>query len=134
MAISCLIMATALFVTHAGRFRRDGMRLWTAGYATQFVGAVLFAARGVIPEFFAIVVANTLLSAGYALLYAAVREFQGKPCRRGRLIAVTVCFFLILASLQNAVYRIAVSGLIFSIQTGAIALILFTEAPAHEQH
>ena len=133
MAISCLIMSAALFVTHAGRFRRDGMRLWTASYAVQFLGAALFAARGVIPDFFSIVLANTFLSAGYVLLYSAVREFQGKPCRRRRLIAVLVFFFLVLASLGNAVYRIAFSGIVFCLQTGAIALILFREAPAHER-
>lgn len=133
MAISCLVMSTALFVTHTGRFRRDGMRLWMVGYAAQFLGATLFAGREVIPDFFSIVLANTLLSAGYALLYAAVREFQGKPCRRSRLAAIAVCSFLVLASLDNAVHRIAVSGFIFCLQNGAIALILFREAPAHER-
>ncbi|MHB8908123.1 MAG: GGDEF domain-containing protein [Syntrophales bacterium] len=133
IAISCLIMSTALFVTHVGRFRRDGMRLWTVGYAIQFLGATLIAALGTIPDFFSIVLANTLLSAGYSLIYAAVREFQGRPCRRSRLVALTVCFFLVVASLQSAVYRIAFSGMVFCLQTGAIALILFREAPAHER-
>jgi diguanylate cyclase (GGDEF)-like protein len=134
MAISCLIMSAALFVTHAGRFRRDGMRLWTAGYAAQFLGASLFAARGAIPDFLSIVLANTLLSAGFALLYAAVREFQGKRCRRClHVAAVVVCFFIFLAYLENAVQRIALSGMLFSVQTGVIALILFRGAPAHER-
>jgi diguanylate cyclase (GGDEF)-like protein len=134
MAISCLIMSLTLFVTHAGRFRRDGMRLWAAGYAVQFLGAVLFAARGVIPDLLSIVLANTLLSAGFALLYAAVREFQGKPCRQCLHVAAgVVCLFIFLACLENAVYRIALSGMIFSLQVGAIAVILFRGAPIPER-
>jgi len=134
MAISCLIMSAALFITHAGRFRRDGMRLWTAGYAAQFLGAALLAARGVIPDFLSVVLANTLISAGFSLLYAAVREFQGKPCRRSVLIAVVVlCFLGFLVYLENTVYRIVFSGMLYCLQAGAIALILFRHAPHQER-
>jgi diguanylate cyclase (GGDEF)-like protein len=134
MAISCLIMSTALFVTHVGRFRRDGMRLWTAGYATQFIGAALFAGRGMIPDLLSIVLANTLLAAGYWLLYAAVREFQGKPRRRRRLAAAgVVCFFLFLGYLEDTAYRIALGGMFFCLQTGAIALVLFRDSPIQER-
>lgn len=133
MAIGCLIMSAALFITHVGRFRRDGMRLWTAGYAVQFLGAALYAARGFIPDFLAIVLANTLLAAGFFLLYAAVREFQERPFPRGSLLAAVVCFFLLQACLENAVYRIAFSGMIFCLQLGAVALILFRKAPIHER-
>ncbi len=134
MAISCLIMSTALFITHAGRFRRDGMRFWTAGYAVQFLGASLFAARGTISDFISIVLANTLLAAGFSLLYLAVREFQEKPRRRNWVIvAVVVCFFLFLVYRENATYRIAFSGIFFCLQTGAIALLLFCYAPLRER-
>ncbi len=133
MAISCLIVSTALFVTHVGRFRRDGMRLWTAGGAIQFFGASLFATRGVFPDFFSIVLANTLLSTGFWLLYAAVQEFQGKLRRWTPLIATAVvCFFLILTALATPVQRVVFSGSVFCLQLGAIALILFRQAPTHE--
>ncbi|MHB8771175.1 MAG: GGDEF domain-containing protein [Syntrophales bacterium] len=134
MAISCLIVSTALFVTHVGRFRRDGMRLWTAGGAVQFFGASLFATRGVFPDFFSIVLANTLLSAGFWLLYAAVQEFQGKLRRWTPLIVTAVvCFFIILVALATPVRQVVFSGSMFSLQLSAIALVLFRQAPAHER-
>lgn len=132
-AISCLVMSAALFITHVARFRRDGIRLWTAGYTAQSLAAVLYAAQGIIPDFLSILMANTLLSVGFSLLYAAVREFQEKPNRWGiLLLPVVACFLFFLVHLHNVVYRAAFSGGLFALQAGAIALILFREAPASE--
>ncbi len=134
MAISCLIISMALFVTHAGRFRRDGMGLWTAGYAVQSFGGALFSTRGMIPDFFSIVLSCTVHSAGFFLLYLAVREFQGKSCRPVRgATAIAIGFFLFMISLRTAVLQIAFSWLIFSIENGAIAFILFRNAPVSER-
>jgi diguanylate cyclase (GGDEF)-like protein len=134
IAISCLIMSVALFIAHIGRSRRDGTHLWTAGCFVQFVSWSLFSARWLIPDFFSIAVGYTLQTAGYSLIYAAVRQFQGRPCRRRILILpVIVSFVLSLVFLDLQVIRVALSGAIFSIHVGAIAWMLFRDTPEHQR-
>ncbi len=130
MAISCLIVSAGLFITHAGRFRRDGMRLWAAGFAFLFAAWALIGARSLIPDILSIVVANTFQAVSYALFYAAVREFQGKASRRSVLslpaLAAVVFFW---AYIDNLAYRVIFSGALFGLQCALIAWALFSGAP-----
>ena len=79
--IMSLLMAMVLFF-----LRRNypptikGLTEWAAAPPILFVAALLFAARGVLPDFFSIVVANLMLLGGASLLYfGSQRFFGGKP-------------------------------------------------------
>jgi diguanylate cyclase (GGDEF)-like protein len=70
------------------------MREWMLGIGVQAVSWVLVAVRNLIPDFFTVVIANALLSIGYALLVDAVRRFVGR--RSGHtaiyaLVAASIC-------------------------------------------
>lgn len=70
------------------------MREWMLGIGVQAVSWVLVAVRNLIPDFFTVVIANALLSIGYALLVDAVRRFVGR--RRGHkaiyaLVVASIC-------------------------------------------
>ncbi len=85
MAATCFIVAAGFLALQARRRWRDGALQWTLGWAVQGAFWVLLGLRGVIGDFFSIVVANTCLAANFSFLYAAVRQFQGRPYHRGIL-------------------------------------------------
>lgn len=51
-----------------------GITLWASALVTMFVAAALLSARGTVPDFLSIFVANTLLMAGLTLLYFGSRQ------------------------------------------------------------
>jgi len=74
------------------------MREWMLGIALQATSWALTTVRGSIPDFVSVVVANALLSIGYALLVDAVRRFVG--LRAGHRLL----FVLVLASICVQIY------------------------------
>lgn len=64
--------------------RRERSLLWIAGgYAAAAVASVLVAARGVLPDFVSIDIANALAIYGVALTYGGLRSFNGRKARVG---------------------------------------------------
>lgn len=137
MAAVCFVVAVALLTLQAQRFRRDGVLLWALGLALQGVFWVLLGLRGTVGDFLSIVVANTFLTASYSLLYAAVRQFQGRSHNAGILLfpaaatfAFVWCFSVYVDSLLS---RITFMSLLSFVQTSGIALALLRHAPAKER-
>ncbi len=137
MAATCFIVAFGLFIFQAGRFRRDGTLSWIFGWAFQGAFWVLLGLRGLVWDFFSIVVAHTFLAAGFSFLYAAVREFQGRRNSRGVLLllpAVTFGFFWFFSGYTDKLfYRIIFISLLSILQSGAIAWLLFHGAPIDQR-
>ena len=137
MAATCFIVAMALFISHAGRFRRDGTLSWTVGCVFQGAFWTLVGLRGVIWDFVSIVVANTFLAASLSLLYAAVREFQGRAYNRETLllppVATFVFFWYFSAYVDNVSYRIIFISLLSILQIIAIVWALFRDTPIQER-
>ncbi|HMK77951.1 MAG TPA: hypothetical protein VK568_17465, partial [Thermodesulfobacteriota bacterium] len=110
MAAACFIVAIAIFAFHAGRFRRDGAFSWTLGWVLQSAFWTLVGLRGIIWNFISVVVASTLLTASFSLLYAAVREFQGRTYNRKILLlppgATFVFFWYFSVYVDNIFYRV----------------------------
>ena len=137
MGATCFIVALALVVFQAGRFRRDGTLLWTVGWAFQGVFYTLLGLRGFIWDFVSIVVAHTFLIASFSLLYGAVRQFHGRPYHRGILLippaATFVFFWFFSAYVDNVSYRVIFVSLLSILQISAAIWALYHEAPAHER-
>jgi len=63
-----------------------GLGWWAAAPAITFVAALLFAARGQIPDLVSVVAANGLLLTGVAMFYFGARHFFGlAPAYRSRM-------------------------------------------------
>ena len=137
MAANSFIVAMALFISHAGRFRRDGTLTWTVGWVFQGAFWILLGLRGVIWDFVSIVVTSTFLPVSFSLLYAAVREFQGRAYNRKTLLlppAATFVFFWYFSTVVNNVsFRIIFISLMSILQITAIVWALFRDTPIQER-
>ena len=137
MAATCFIVAAGFFILQARRVRRDGALQWTLGWAFQAAFWVLLGLRGIIWDFVSIVVATTFLAASFSFLYAAVREFQGRPYHRGILLlppAFTFVFFWYFSAYVDRLsYRIIFFSLLSILQTSAIAWVLFRDTALRER-
>lgn len=133
MGVSCFLVAAAFLFFQARPLRTDGVREWSAGYACQGIYWIFLGLRGIIPDFLSVIIANTLLSASYSLLYSAVREFQHRTSRREMLYVpaiVTFFFFLFFwAGVDSIVLRSAYISLLSAIQMAFITLILLRKGP-----
>ena len=137
MAATSFIVAAALSVIEAGRFRRDGTLQWVLGWAVQGAYSTLLGLRGIAWDFVSIVVANVCLATSYSLLYAAVREFQGRSYSRRILLFPPAAMFLFVSYFSiytdNVVYRSVFISVLSILQIGAVARLLFREAPVYEK-
>ncbi len=110
-----LIVAVSLWVQNRRRFR--GLGLWVADFALHFAGIALFALRGVIPDFFSMLVSNVMIVVGFTLLYAGLEDFCGLRGKRlqnwiylGAFTAVFACFIYVFPDLaiRNAIFSLSI--------------------------
>jgi len=71
----CLFVIWSLWAS--SRSRVPGAGLWLADYALQWIALLMLLLRGIIPDFFSIVVANVILILGTILLYIGLTRFAG---------------------------------------------------------
>jgi PAS domain S-box-containing protein len=137
MAAICFIVAAALLTLQTRRSRRDGALQWALGWALQGSFWVLVGLRGIIGDFLSIVIAHTFLVASYSLLYAAVRQFQGRTYNTGILLfpvaATFIFFWYFSAYADNLLYRIIFISILSILQTGSIVRTLLRNPPAKER-
>jgi two-component sensor histidine kinase len=74
LMVSILMAGFALVV----KPRRRELAFWCAAYLCLFAGAVLFALRGFIPNFWSVVVGNTCILGFYPLLNGGIDIFRGR--------------------------------------------------------
>ena len=129
IAAICFIVAAALFTLQTRRFPRDGALQWALGWTCQGGYWVLLGLRGIIGDFPSIVVANTLLTASYSLLYAAVRQFQRRPYNTGILLSPVAATFIVIwyfsAYADNILYRTIFISLLSVLQISGIGRTLY---------
>ncbi|MEI6876315.1 MAG: sensor histidine kinase [Spirochaetota bacterium] len=66
------------------------LRLWSLAFPTLFLGSVMVALRGVVPELLSVLVSNIAIVSAYALLHAGLREYAGKKLQWKSTIIVLV--------------------------------------------
>lgn len=127
--VSSVLLALGLQIVHRIMLNDPSLRLWAKGAMSAGAGFVLMALRGVIPELFSIVLANSLLVASAAWQYLGMRSFQG----RGPIFpwygwltaanAVAFCYFTYLA--PNLAARIVVvSAVLAALRFGSAFVLL----------
>ena len=125
--LSVLSMLVATSGQNGSR-KRDGIRKWAAA---MFLGALawtLIAARGAIPDFFSIIVANGFIAASHALMLAAVYEFQQRQAPRWQYLLPVALILLIMAIMLDDIRgRFIWGGVIYSFQMVLIARALLSD-------
>lgn len=110
-----------------------GLTEWAAAPPVLFVGTMTFAARGAIPDFFSIVVANLLLFAGTSLFYFGSQRFFGvKPSIRFwsslSLVALIPLAWFALAEPHHGV-RVAIISAFMAALSFAHTRLIFLHGP-----
>ena len=115
--VSSVVMAGALLVLGGWR-RQDGLVYWAGALLLGGAGYALFLMRGHLPDAFAVVLANTMVSAMFSGLTAAVQCFQGQPPRWLRLLtAPALMAALMVYGLGDLVLRVVLANLLMALQT-----------------
>jgi len=100
LLVTMALSAVMLFVLSSLRKSgARGIREWSAANALAVLSLPLFAARGVVPDFLSIEVANTLLLGTSALMLAGFRRYLQLPvpwCRLGSCVALGLLLIVLL--------------------------------------
>ncbi|MEK9951183.1 MAG: GGDEF domain-containing protein, partial [Curvibacter sp.] len=88
--LSLLLAVILLFLRRSYPRSIGGLGLWAAAHAWSFLAAVLFAGRGVLPDFITIVVANLALLTGVLSYHAGLEQFFGRRPAWARWLVLLV--------------------------------------------
>jgi diguanylate cyclase (GGDEF)-like protein/PAS domain S-box-containing protein len=78
--ILCIILMTSLWWQNRKLYPE--IILWLADYLLQFAGVLLITMRGIMPDFFTIVIANVFVILGNIILYIGLGRHVGKESRQ----------------------------------------------------
>jgi diguanylate cyclase (GGDEF)-like protein len=120
----------SMFVAAAGRKRNkpDGMGKWAGAMFLQTLTWGLIAARGRIPDFFTIIVANGTLAAAFALILAAIYEFQQRRLPRWQYLLPVAMMLLMVTLLEDNIRsRFIWDGIIYGFQMMLIGRALLAD-------
>ncbi len=113
-SLLCVFVMASLW--HQNRKRSPEITLWLADYVLQFSAILLITLRGIIPDFFSIVLANTFIVGGTVLLYQGLERYVGKVTRQWHNYLMLVVFIFLHAyftfgypslTLRNINYSVA---------------------------
>jgi diguanylate cyclase (GGDEF)-like protein/PAS domain S-box-containing protein len=76
----CIILMTSLWWQNRKIYPE--IILWLADFLLQFTGVLLIALRGILPDFFTIVIANVFIILGNIILYIGLGRYVGKEGRQ----------------------------------------------------
>lgn len=106
----------------------NGMRKWATAMFLATLTWGLIALRGKIPDFLSIMVANGFLSAAYAMMLAAVYEFQQRRAPHWQYWLPVALTLLLTAMLPDDVRsRFVWEGIIYGLQMTLIARALLSD-------
>jgi PAS domain S-box-containing protein len=94
VSILCCLTALFLFFSQSREFGRNGELEWTIGQFCHGLAWGLLGLRGIIPDFYSIVLANSFLTASYGLFHGAINKFDGRTYRGYLLFLPSVVTFL----------------------------------------
>ena len=127
-AAASLTMACSLAAMQPGR--REGMGLWALALMLHTATYILYTLRSVAPDWASIVLANTLLSGTFALVLAAVHQFQGREMPWRRMVPpVLVMALLFAVFIDDYRARLIVTSTLLPLQLLLILWALWRPQP-----
>ena len=118
---------------HQGNRTRDGMGKWTAALFLLALAWVLIAARGKIPDVFSVVIPNGFMAAAYALMLAAIHEFQRRRAPRWKyLVPVALTLLMVTVLLEDIRGRFIWDFFIYGFQMVLIARALLSDRKSRD--
>ena len=134
LIVSNLLMAGALWITFAGRFR-SGLGPWTGSLIVQGFTWLLVLASNDISDFASIAVATAFLVYCWSLQVSALLEFHDRPTPRWLLYGPAVIAFLIVVIyVREPRARLAICGLGFGLaQLGTAVGLLYYDVAAEKR-
>jgi PAS domain S-box-containing protein len=135
--ITSLLLAAGLLIVNRVITRNPALRLWAMGATAIGSGFVLLALRGLIPELFSIVMANTLLAIGSVWHYLGNRAFQGRkdefPWYWWLAAGTAVLFFNFTYLMPNLAARIVVISAVLAVLRFASAKVLLSPGTGQDK-
>jgi diguanylate cyclase (GGDEF)-like protein len=132
LVLTYLLSAAGILIAVSGRggnSRPDGMRKWAAAMLIETLTWILIAKRGAIPDFLSVVVANGFHAATYALILAAVYEFQQRKAPRWQYWLPVAMALVMTAMLENQIRsRFVWDALVYGFQMVLVGRALLTDA------
>ena len=112
--------------------KQDGIAKWAVAILLQTLTWILIAMRGSIPDAVSIVVANGFLSGSYALMLAAVGEFQQRTIPRWKYFVPLVLTLLVATVLIGDIHaRFIWGGMAYIFQLLLFTRTLLTTPESH---
>ena len=108
-----------------------GLREWSAALLLLFVSGLLFAGRGMLPDYVAISLANFLLWSGVYLTYVGTQRFFGVTPRVGAWMTLITAVLLVSAWFTfvepSYLVRLHVSNMLMAFMFGVHAWLVFKQ-------
>src|SRR6476659_6927424 len=95
LIVSSFLMAGALSITFAGRFRA-GLGKWTASLVVKGLSWLLVTMRNDVPDFVTVGIATGFLVYCWSLQVSALLEFHNRPTPRWLMYGPATIAFLVL--------------------------------------
>ncbi len=90
-----IVVITSLWLQDRKRFAGPGF--WLGNAILQFLGLLLIALRGILPNLISVTFSNTFVVGGIILLYIGLERFVGKPGRQVHNAILLGVYFLVYA-------------------------------------
>ena len=125
------ILCTLIFFVLRRSFPRDigGVGEWGWACLSTVCGAFLLSMRDVLPPFFSIVLANTMIVAGVFLMHVSVRRFADLNAGYGRgagiMLLLLACLVWLTVAYDNYRGRVVLVTLVNMGLFGASAVVIF---------
>lgn len=124
IVVNAIVMAGSVLVV-AGGSAAEGLRRWSAALLVHALAFVLVGLRGRIGDFQSVVLGNTLLSASFALMLAAVYQYQGRRMPWvATVVPVLLTFVLAFPLMDNAAGRVLWMSPVYVVQIAVLIAAL----------
>ncbi|XYJ12585.1 diguanylate cyclase [Telluria sp. B2] len=132
MVTTAFSVVMLLVLTSLAGGKVDGVREWEQANGLAVLALLLFAARGVVPDFLSIEAANGIYLVTVSLMYAGFRRHLGLPVPRGRLVAGGLAAFTGVVVFHSLVESLAMRVVSVSIYHAAVCFAIFATVPVSQ--
>ncbi|MEW6371731.1 MAG: GGDEF domain-containing protein [Pseudomonadota bacterium] len=129
MVTTAFSVVMLLVLTSLAGARVAGIREWGQANGLAIIALLLFASRGVVPDFLSIETANALYLVTVSLMYAGFRRHLGLPVPCRRLVAGSLASFAGVVVFHHLVESLALRVVSVSIYHAAVCFAIFATVP-----